>query len=32
MCQFFYKTICLLLILIVYLRKINKQDKLIKIN
>lgn len=32
MYQFFYKTICLLLILIVYLRKINKQDKLIKIN
>lgn len=32
MCQFFYKTICQLLILIVYLRKINKQDKLIKIN
>lgn len=29
--QFFHKTICLLLILIVYLRKINKQDKLIKI-
>lgn len=32
MCQFFYKTICPLLILIVYLQKINKQDKLIKIN
>lgn len=32
MCHFFYKTICPLLILIVYLRKINKQDKLIKIN
>ena len=30
--QFFHKTICLLLILIVYLRKNNKQDKLIKIN
>lgn len=31
MYQFFHKTIYPLLILIVYLRKINKQDKLIKI-
>lgn len=32
MYQFYYKTICRLLILIVYLHKINKQDKLIKMN